>query len=138
MGTAAVLERRNPGCLVQLLWFIFVGIWLGEIWIVAAWLLMLSVIGIPLGVIMFNNLPFIIALRQPDRMVLQNIGGRTVPSPLPQHPLLLRIVYFVLIGWWLSFLWVEVAYAICVTYIGLPVGLWMIDRVPALLTLHRG
>jgi uncharacterized membrane protein YccF (DUF307 family) len=49
----------------------------------------------------------------------------------------LRAIYFVLIGWWLSAVWMEMAYAICLTIIGLPIGLWMFDKVPALVSLRR-
>jgi hypothetical protein len=31
----------------------------------------------------------------------------------------------------------EVAYAACLTIIGLPIGLWMFDQVPMLVSLRR-
>jgi hypothetical protein len=56
---------------------------------------------------------------------------------LPQRPWPIRLLYFVLIGWWLSLLWSNAAWIISVTIIGLPIGIWMFNRLPALTTLMR-
>lgn len=138
----SVQTQKNPGCLVQLAWFAFVGIWLGQAWMVAAWILMVTIVGIPLGVMMLNMLPKVIALRTPgDPRVLVSVRAdghvSTRPAEKPQVNIILRTLYFLLVGWWLSALWMEAAYAICTSIIGLPVGFWMFDRVPALLSLRR-
>ncbi len=139
MNTTMIETRKSPGCLLQILWFAFVGIWLGQAWIILAWLLMLSVIGIPLGVMMLNALPKVIALREPNERVRVTIrpDGSMVRAYPEQTPFLLRAVYFLLVGWWLSAVWMEVAYAISLTFIGLPLGFWMFDRVPAIVSLKR-
>ena len=67
-----------------------------------------------------------------------NVTTVTTGTAVPQHNILLRAIYFVLIGWWLSAVWMELAYVICLTIIGLPVGFWMFDKVPALVSLRRG
>ena len=140
-GTVVVETRGNPGCLLQILWFAFVGIWLGQAWMIAAWILMVTIIGIPLGVAMLNMLPKVMALREPARKVMVRSGldgaliERTV-EPV-QVNFLLRALYFLLIGWWLSALWMEAAYLICLTVIGLPVGFWMFDRVPTMVSLKQ-
>jgi len=127
--------------LVQLLWFLFVGWWVGEVWIVAAWLLMLTVVGIPLAVKMMNKVPQVIALRgETGSLTVTTVGDGsvvTVGTPVPQHNIVLRSIYFLLIGWWLSGIWMELAYAICLTIIGLPVGFWMFDKIPGLVSLRR-
>ncbi len=136
-----VETRRNPGCLLQLLWFAFIGIWLGQAWMVVAWLLMLSVIGLPLGIAMLNMLPKVIALREPTHQVgvVRRADGRMalVDVDVPQLNFVLRAFYFILVGWWLSALWMEAAYLLTATIIGIPLGFWMFDRVPAVLTLRR-
>jgi uncharacterized membrane protein YccF (DUF307 family) len=140
-GTSTVinLDQRH-GCLVQVLWFVFVGWWLGQLWIAAAWILMLTVVGIPFGVMMLNRIPQVMALRG-DRqtIVVTQFGGRTVVSNvnLPQVNILVRALYFVLVGWWLSAIVMEVAYVCCLTVVGLPLGFWLFDAVPALVSLHR-
>jgi uncharacterized membrane protein YccF (DUF307 family) len=127
-----------------LLWFLFVGWWAGQIWIAIAWFFMLTIIGIPFGVTMFNVLPKVMALRQPKQTVITTVstmGNVTVVNSssgqLPQVNILIRIVYFILIGWWLSALWVEIAYFVCLTIIGLPIGLLMIDKTPGIVSLRR-
>ena len=51
-------------------------------------------------------------------------------------PLLLRILYFFLFGWWATGVWINVAWFLNATIIGLPLGLWMLNRVPQVLTLR--
>ncbi len=134
-------SQKNPGCLVQLLWFVFIGWWAGQIWIALAWSLMLTVVGIPLGVMMMNKIPQVIALRgQSSGITVTTVGNVTTVTAntsAPQHNILLRAIYFLLIGWWLSAIWMELAYLICLTIIGLPIGLRMFDKVPALVSLSR-
>ena len=141
MSKVEIRAQENPGCLVQLLWFALVGWWAGQVWVAIAWALMLTIIGIPLGVAMLNRVPEVIALRNPlATETVRKVGGVTVVSrggEVPQVNLLVRALYFLLIGWWLTALWIEFAYGLCVSIIGLPIGLWMYDRVPALLSLRR-
>ena len=51
--------------------------------------------------------------------------------------LLVRAIYFVLVGWWLSAIWIAVAWALHASIVGMLVGFWMFDRVPAIVTLAR-
>jgi uncharacterized membrane protein YccF (DUF307 family) len=133
---------RGPGCLVQLLWFVFVGWWAVHIWAAVAWVFLVSIIGIPIGIWMLHRVPIVVALRDPRevRYRMTRIGkqGWTYEAtPAEQHPFLLRALYFALVGWWLSALWIGLASLVCSTIIGLPLGIWMFDLVPALVSLQR-
>ncbi len=135
MNQPIVLEQRSrPGCLVQLLWFIFVGSWLGPAWVLIAWVLMVTVIGAPIGVAMINNIPQIIALR--GRRVLQVLPSGQI-TEAPQVNIVVRALYFVLVGWWLSALWMGLAYLLCITIVFMPLGFWMFDLTPTILSLKR-
>ena len=134
MNDQIVTQQTNrPGCLVQLLWFGFVGWWLGAAWVVIAWLLMLTIIGLPLGAAMLNNVPQIIALRGRRVVQVSAAGVREVP----QINFLIRALYFLVIGWWFSALWMVLAYLLCLSIIGLPFGFWMFDLTPSIVSLKR-
>jgi uncharacterized membrane protein YccF (DUF307 family) len=140
-SSVVVETNQNPGCLLQILWFAFIGVWLGQAWMVVAWIFMITIIGIPIGVAMLNMLPKVIALREPTRQVMvrtSSNGEMTQREVAPEQVnILLRALYFILIGWWFSALWMEAAYAVSLTIIGLPIGFWMFDRVPLVLSLRK-
>ena len=56
---------------------------------------------------------------------------------MPQPPFLLRALYFILIGFWFSLIWALLGWLFCVSIIGLPLGVWMLNRLPAVTTLMR-
>jgi len=89
------------------------------LWVALAWLICVSIIGLPLGITMLNRVPQIIALR--GRRLVQVIPGAGVRD-VPQINPIIRVIYFLLIGIWLSALWMVVAYALCLTIIGLPLA----------------
>lgn len=142
VSTSHVSTSRGPGCLIQLLWFIFIGWWLGQAAVALAFFLMVTIIGIPVGIIIVNNLPLIVALRQPPEnlRITTTADGRAIVAGAgrPQLPFILRALWFVVFGWWLTGLWIEAAYLLCITVIGLPLGFWMFDKAPAILTLRQG
>ena len=54
--------RRQVAWPIRGLWFILVGWWASAIWMGIAWLVQLTVIGIPISLLMFNRTPFIASL----------------------------------------------------------------------------
>jgi uncharacterized membrane protein YccF (DUF307 family) len=56
-------------------------------------------------------------------------------KPVGEIPFLIRVIWFFVLGWELTGVWILIAWALNVTILFLPVGLWMIDRVPQVLTL---
>jgi len=56
-------------------------------------------------------------------------------KPAREVPFLLRVIWFFILGWELAGAWILVAWALNITILFLPLGLWMIDRVPQILTL---
>jgi uncharacterized membrane protein YccF (DUF307 family) len=58
-------------------------------------------------------------------------------SSHPQPAFWKRALYFIFVGWWLSGLWIVVAWLLSVTILGLPLAIMMYNRLPAITTLHR-
>jgi uncharacterized membrane protein YccF (DUF307 family) len=54
-----------------------------------------------------------------------------------QRSLVVRAVYFLLVGWWLSLLWANLAWAFAASIIGLPVAIVMFNYLPYLTSLYR-
>jgi uncharacterized membrane protein YccF (DUF307 family) len=50
--------------------------------------------------------------------------------------LLVRILWFVFLGWWLAGLANVIGYLLCLTIVGLPAGFMLFNRIPSILTLR--
>lgn len=125
---------------IRLLWFYFIGLPVGTVWLVLAWIACLTIIGLPLGIWMVNVAPAIMTMKQQERWEKIRIGDKVAYTfeKLEQTPFVLRVLWFVLVGWWLSALWLKVALIAAITFIGIPLSFWMINRLPFVMTLHRG
>ena len=114
---------------VRALWFVVVGWWLTPILVNVAWLLNVTIILIPLGIKLINLVPTALTLAEPRSLEDSDESS--------QHSLLVRAVWFVFVGWWLSWLWANVAAFLAVTVIGLPIAIPMFNRLPYVTSLYR-
>ncbi|MFB6185139.1 MAG: YccF domain-containing protein [Haloarculaceae archaeon] len=122
------MTRRS--IVTRALWFVFVGWWATPAVVNVAWLLTATVVFAPLGIKLVNLVPTVLSLAEP----------RSLSEPETargQHSLVVRALYFVFVGWWLSFLWANVAAMLAVTVVGLPVAFWMFNRLPYVTSLYR-
>jgi len=119
----------NRSLLVRALWFVFVGWWLTPVLVNVAWLLNATIILLPFGIKLINLVPTALTLAEPRS--LDDTGSANQPS------LVVRATYFVLIGWWLSWLWANIAVALSLTIVGIPVAIWMFNRLPYVTSLYR-
>jgi uncharacterized membrane protein YccF (DUF307 family) len=117
--------------LVRALWFVVVGWWATPAVVNVAWFLNATVVGIPLGIKLINLVPTVLSLREP-----RSLTEPDAPTA-GQRSLLVRGVYFLLVGWWLSWLWANVAAFLAITVLGLPVAFWMFNRLPYVTSLYR-
>jgi len=135
--THVIQERSGANLLLRAIYFIFFGLWLSGLWSAVAWLLCVTIVGLPLGLWMLNRLPQVTTLRPERSELVVLTDGRLYRRDLRQAPFLLRAVYFLLVGWWFSALWLAAAWAFCTVIVGMPLGFWMFNRVPAVITLAR-
>lgn len=132
-----VEQRRSPNILLRLIYFVVFGLWFSGVWAAIAWFLSITVIGLPIGLWMLGRLPMVTTLKSDTDAYMVTPGGQVRHVETPQHPFLLRAIYFVLIGWWFSLLWIAASWALSASLIGLPISFWMINRIPGVLTLQR-
>ena len=129
------VDVESPNLILRVIWFVLVGWWLAGILSVAAWALNATIIGLPLGLWLINRLPLAATLRPVSARY--RIDDGTLRPAVTQYPFVLRAIYFLLIGWWLSGFWMVVAYALLLTIVGMPAAFWMYGRIGAVTTLHR-
>jgi uncharacterized membrane protein YccF (DUF307 family) len=130
-----MVKPRGPGLLIRVLYFVFVGWWVGALISVVAWGLNVIIIGLPLGLWLIKRLPTFITLR-PQEQTWRMEGG-VLHQGVEQRAFWLRALYFLLVGWWFSGLWMGLAYVFLITIIGIPLSFWMYGRVGAVTTLFR-
>jgi len=139
--TVSVVRRsNNPGCLISGLWFIFFGWWIGGLAVLTAWLLGVTIIGLPFSLFILNHVPFLLLLQPPgsEQLVANGPNGTVVKErPVQQIHWFWRTLYFIFVGWWWSLVWTILSYVACLTIIGLPLGLLMFRLAPAMTTLKR-
>jgi len=124
--------------IIRVLWFFIVGWELTGAWILIAWALNATIIGLPLGLWMIDRVPQVLTLKsRSGTWVVNSKRGFSQFLPKRQPSLLVRAVYFVLVGWWFSLLWAALAWALCATIIGLPLGVMMLHALPTVTTLHQ-
>ncbi|MGY1806826.1 YccF domain-containing protein [Blastococcus sp. SYSU D00669] len=99
--------------ILNVVWFVLTGWWLALAYLLAGLLACLLIVTIPFGIACFRlagyaAIPF---------------GRTTVPAPGAGIASAIgNLLWFVLVGWWLSLLHVLAGIAYCVTIIGIPFG----------------
>lgn len=127
---------NSGNLLIRAIWFVLIGWWLGLIWTLCAWVFNLSLVGLPVGLMMLNSIPQVMTLRPRNRVRMEVMpSGHVLMRGPEQHPLPLRAIWFVLIGWWASLVWSLIAWAFSLTLILMPISFWMWNRVPTITTL---
>ena len=58
-----IAQRQGPGFLARAVWFVLIGWWLTAIVIVIAYVLALSILGLPFAFYLFNRIPAFLTLR---------------------------------------------------------------------------
>jgi uncharacterized membrane protein YccF (DUF307 family) len=134
--------KTGPSLLVRAVWYILVGWWLTAFVMGLAWFLAVTIIGLPVTFYLVNRIPTLLTLR-PRYEQYAVVAG---PDGIMRHERIateqtawpVRLLYFLVIGWWLSLLWMVLSYALMITILGIPFGLMLVNRLPFVFSLHRG
>jgi uncharacterized membrane protein YccF (DUF307 family) len=111
--------------LLNIIWFVFGGLWLALGYTLVALLMFILIITIPFGIAslriaLFCLWPF----------------GRTIVrrSDAGAGSLIGNVIWFLLAGWWLAIGHIITGVAMCLTIIGIPLGLANFKLIPVSLT----
>ena len=100
--------------ILNLLWLVLAGIWLALSYLVAALLMAITIIGIPFAVQAVKLAGY----------ALWPFGRTLIPAE-KRHKVLgvfANVLWFVLAGWWLALVHLFTGVLLCVTIIGIPLG----------------
>jgi uncharacterized membrane protein YccF (DUF307 family) len=138
--TAHIQQGDQHSLVIRAIWYLFVGWWATGIWLTIAWILNLTIIGIPFGIKMINMVPKVLTLKntQNTQVITRDKTGTSVEvHGAKQRSLVVRGIYFVFIGWWASGIWMAFAWVVSLTIIGLPLAIWMYNMLPMIVSLYR-
>jgi uncharacterized membrane protein YccF (DUF307 family) len=99
---------------LNVIWLVFAGFWMALGYLVAAILLAITIIG----------LPFAKQSLKLGRYALWPFGRALIQSPTRSKSLSVvgNVLWFVLAGWWLALGHLLTGVALCLTIIGIPLG----------------
>jgi uncharacterized membrane protein YccF (DUF307 family) len=133
-------QGRGTPFLIRAVWFLLIGWWLSGIVIAVGYVLCALIVTLPLGIYLLHRVPQVQTLRdRSTEFQTQVVDGQIVvrEGRPRQVPFLIRAIWFLFAGLWLSSVWLSIAWALSLTIVLLPISIVMIDRLPAVLTLER-
>jgi uncharacterized membrane protein YccF (DUF307 family) len=110
---------------LNIIWFVFAGLWIAIGYAIAALVMFILIVTIPFGIAalrigIFALWPFgKTVIRRADAGAGSAIGN---------------VLWFVLAGWWLILLHLVTGVVLCLTIIGIPLGLANFKLIPVTLT----
>jgi uncharacterized membrane protein YccF (DUF307 family) len=100
--------------LLNIIWLVLAGVWLALGYLIAAVLMAITIIGIP----------FAVQAIKLSGYALWPFGRTLVPSEtrLKGLSVVANVLWFILAGWWLALAHLFAGIALCITIIGIPLG----------------
>lgn len=106
---------------LNIIWLVLAGFWMALLYTLAAVVCFVLIITIPFGIAALRIAVFALwpfgrtVVRRPDAGVASDIGN---------------ILWFLLCGWWLALAHLVTGIALCLTIIGIPLGLANFKLIP--------
>jgi uncharacterized membrane protein YccF (DUF307 family) len=107
--------------LLNVIWLFFGGVWLAICYVIAGIVCFILIITIPFGIASFRIAGYALwpfgrsAIRRTDAGIMSIIGN---------------IIWLVVAGWWLALTHIVTGVAMCLTIIGIPLGLANFKMIP--------
>jgi len=115
--------------LLNIIWLVFAGFWMAIAYALAAVICFVLIITIPFGIASLRIALFALwpfgrtVVRRQDAGIASGVGN---------------VIWFLLCGWWLALAHIVTGVALCVTIIGIPLGLANFKLIPvSLMPLGR-
>jgi uncharacterized membrane protein YccF (DUF307 family) len=111
--------------ILNIIWFVFAGLWTAIGYAIAALIMFILILTIPFGIASLRIAVFCLwpfgrtIVKRADHGVASTIGN---------------VIWFVLCGWWLAIMHLIGGLLLCVTIIGIPLGLANFKLIPISLT----
>jgi uncharacterized membrane protein YccF (DUF307 family) len=111
--------------LLNIIWFVLAGLWMAIGYAFAALIMFILIITIPFGIASLRIAIYALwpfgrtIVRHPNHGIASTIGN---------------VIWFVLAGWWLAIAHLITGVALCLTIIGVPLGLANFKLIPISLT----
>jgi len=111
--------------LLNIIWFVLAGLWMAIGYAVAALVMFVLIITIPFGIASLRIAIYALwpfgrtIVRHPSHGIASTIGN---------------VIWFLLAGWWLAIAHLLTGIALCLTIIGIPLGLANFKLIPVSLT----
>ena len=111
--------------ILNVIWFVLAGLWMAISYAIAALICFILIITIPFGIAALRIAIFALwpfgrtVVKRADAGVGAGIGN---------------VIWFVLCGWWLALGHLITGVALCITIIGIPLGLANLKLIPVSLT----
>ena len=107
--------------LLNIIWLVFGGLWLALGYVVAGIICCLLIVTIPFGIASFRIANY----------AFWPFGRTTAPAPGAGVPSLLgNVIWIVFAGWWLALGHIITGIAMCLTIIGIPLGIANFKLIP--------
>jgi uncharacterized membrane protein YccF (DUF307 family) len=107
--------------ILNVIWLVLCGIWLAIAYVLAGLVAFILIITIPFGIAAFRIANY----------VLWPFGRTTVPRrDAGVGSLIGNIIWIILFGWWLAIGHLVAGIALCLTIIGIPLGLANFKMIP--------
>jgi uncharacterized membrane protein YccF (DUF307 family) len=107
--------------ILNIVWLIFAGLWLAILYFVLGLVLCILIITIPFGIASFRMAAF----------TLWPFGRAVVPKPTAGAGSMIgNVIWFIFAGLWLAIAHLMTGIALCITIIGIPLGLADFKLIP--------